>query len=125
MNAATIVELADEEDTSAVARALGCSVRQAKEVTALARRAFAGGYDLPPEMIPHGTVSISKAAHPAGRHRVVTDAEARQLAQAIDPPEMHSYEAQAAEQRRAILEKNVANGYREWEHELERMRNAG
>lgn len=110
MNAAAIVELADGPDgIGAVMARFGCTRHDAEIV--VTRACIRLRED-------------SKAARPPMPGRAVTDAELRTLPGAYVDPSEHTYEAQAAKRRRYTLEKNVANGYREWEYELGRMNSA-
>jgi hypothetical protein len=125
MNAAKIAELANEDGISAVARELGCTIKQASDIAALARRAVRAGRNLNPIDLPYGTVAAAKAVHPAGRiGHAFTDAEVADMADAIVPRALvglsaeEHYEYQRAEQDRLRRERNAANGHPELDPRL-------
>jgi hypothetical protein len=115
VNAAQIVELANDDGIAAVARELNCTARQATEVTTLARKAFAQGRDLPADAIPTGTVAAARAVHPARIGHAFTDAEVRAMAEKVAPAALvgltaeEYHEHQRAEQERERRARNKAN----------------
>jgi hypothetical protein len=112
MNAAAIVRLADEDGIEAVATEFGCTRRQAEDVVTRARARVRDGDTV-------GGVKV-----PSRIGRAFTDAETANLPGAYVDPSERTYAGQADKLKKYILEKNVANGYREWEYELGRMNNA-
>jgi hypothetical protein len=109
MNDAAIVRLADEDGIAAVATEFGCTRQQAENVVTRARSRLRGN---------------SKAARPSRIGHAFTDAETASLPGAYIDPSERTYAGQADKLKKYILEKNVSNGYREWEYELGRMNNA-
>jgi hypothetical protein len=120
MDAVEIAAIADQDGTAGVQRALGCSARQAEEVTVAARRALRQGRDLDPSEIPAGSVGTSQArtagvptAEPAPYdQQAEQDARARMIAK-LPPSERLRAEMEEAA-RQATYWRNVENGYSEW-----------
>jgi hypothetical protein len=109
MKAIDIVRLADERGIDAVRAEFGCTRQQAENVVTRARVRVENG----------DTVGGIKTPSRIGR--AVSTAESLTLPGANVDPSERTYEAQANRQRRYTLEKNVANGYREYEYELKKM----
>jgi hypothetical protein len=110
LNAATIVEIWNDDGIAGVARELGCTARQAQEVAARAGRAVREGRDLKPNEIPTNAVAAAKSRRPPKIGRAFTDAEVREMAEKVAPAalvgltaeEYRDYQArQQEEERRA------------------------
>jgi hypothetical protein len=120
MNAQEIVDMVDDNGLLGLANHFGISRRQAQQMDISARRALHEQRQLSSEAFPTGT-RRSRLRRPMPGRAFSTEETANLPGAHVDPAE-RTYAAQAGRQRRYVLEKNVANGYREWEHELGAMR---
>jgi hypothetical protein len=116
LDAPELIDLAEEQGIPAVAQHLGCSVRQAETVILRLRRG---------ELLDEETLPLNTAIRGDGREirwPKPPTPEQREFTELFDryerrpratPDELKNEQIAAA--RQAVIDRNIANGYTEWE----------
>jgi hypothetical protein len=119
-----IVGLVNREGVAGLQRALGCTRRQAENITVLSRRALARGDEIDEGDIPRGTARAAQARQaslpPPEPAPVDPVAEAEGRARAIRalPPSERTRALVELKTRAATMKRSLAAGYTEWADEL-------
>lgn len=128
--AVEFVELVDKRGIADVQRVFGCSRRAAEDVILLARRAVAQGRRYEVLEPPSGAAAVADYRRPPMPGRAISDAEVRELAAGIDPPEVkhltadERYALQRERQDQERRERDAANGYPEVDPQWQRHWNS-
>jgi hypothetical protein len=113
------VELVDKRGVADLCRVFGCSRRAAEDLVLQARRAVAQGRRYEVLEPPTGAAAVANYRRPPMPGRAISDAEVRELAAGIDPPEVkhltadERYALQRERQDQERRERNAAKGYPE------------
>jgi hypothetical protein len=120
-----IVGLVNREGVEGLQRALGCTRRQAENITMLSRRALAHGDEIDEGDIPRGTARAAQARQASlpppepAPFDPVAEAESRARVIRALPPSECTRALVELESRAASMERSVGHGYREWQPELD------